>query len=153
MKIFVGNLSLLVTEEDLNLIFKAFGEVRKIKIINDKQGSSAVATVEMKNESDAWLAINVLDGIELIDHAIILRVRNEVADRRSTTERRITDNRRILSLRRSSSDRRLTVEPIDFGNRRMNSDQRSYNERRQLAVRRTITKRRASVGRRALALA
>ncbi len=151
MKIFVGNLSLLVTEADLNLIFKPFGEIRKIKIINDKRGSSAEATIEMKNESDAWTAVNVLNGIELIGHAIILRVRKEDGDRRSAAERRISNNRRILTLRRSSSDRRLTVEPIDFGNRRMNSEQRSYMRRRQLAIRRTKIKRRASIDRRALA--
>ena len=36
MKIYVGNLSYEVTEEDLRQEFKAFGEVASVEIITDK---------------------------------------------------------------------------------------------------------------------
>ena len=57
MKIFVSNLSLLVTEDDLVLIFKPFGEVGEIKILHDRQSDLPLAFVEMKNEGEAREAI------------------------------------------------------------------------------------------------
>ena len=56
MKIFISNLSLLVTEDDLDLIFKPFGEVGEIKILRDRQSDLPLAFVEMKNDAEASAA-------------------------------------------------------------------------------------------------
>ena len=151
MKIFISNLSLLVTEDDLDLIFKPFGEVGEIKIFRDRQSDLPLAFVEMKSDGEARTAINVLDGIELIGHTITLRVRNGDGERRTTDNRRIFESRRVLTIRRLSSNRRMDVKSIYSDDNRSDSDRRSIYERRELANRRIEAKRRVSIDRRVFA--
>ena len=151
MKIFISNLSLLVTEDDLDLIFKPFGEVGEIKILRDRQSDLPLAFVEMKNDGEARAAINVLDGIELIGHTITLRVRNSDGERRTADNRRIEEIRRVLSIRRSAQLRRLNVAAFDSYDKRSDSDRRSIYERREIAKRRIEEKRRVSIDRRVFA--
>ena len=151
MKIFISNLSLLVTEDDLDLIFKPFGEVGEIKILRDRQSDLPLAFVEMKNDIEASAAINVLDGIELIGHTITLRVRNNDSERRTTANRRFEEIRRVISIRRSAQFRRLNVVAFDSDNKRSDSDRRSIYERREIAKRRLEEKRRVSIDRRVFA--
>ena len=113
MKIFITNLSMLVTEEDLDLIFKPFGEVGEIKITFDRQSDLPVALIEMKNYDEARAAINALDGIELIDQTIKLRIRKSNGDRRNTTNRRIEKIRRVIVVRRSTRNRRMKNRQIN----------------------------------------
>ena len=151
MKIFISNLSLLVTEDDLDLIFKPFGEVGEIKILRDRQSDLPLAFVEMKNDIEASAAINVLDGIELIGHTITLRVRNNDSERRTTANRRFEEIRRVISIRRSAQFRRLNVVAFDSDNKRSDSDRRSIYERREIAKRRIEAIRRVSIDRRVFA--
>ena len=66
MNIYVGNLSLEVTEEELRREFMAFGEVISITIMNDKYigsgQSRGYAFVEMPSQSEGLAAITALDG-------------------------------------------------------------------------------------------
>ena len=151
MKIFISNLSLLVTEDDLDLIFKPFGEVGEIKILRDRQSDLPLAFVEMKNDGEASAAINVLDGIEIIGHTINLRMRNNDSERRTPANRRIEEIRRALTIRRSPQLRRLNVAAFDSYDKRSDSDRRSIYERRELAKRRIEAKRRVSIDRRVFA--
>ena len=151
MKIFISNLSLLVTEDDLDLIFKPFGEVGEIKILRDRQSDLPLAFVEMKKDSEARTAINVLDGIELIGHTITLRVRISDGERRTADNRRIEEIRRVISIRHSAQLRRLNVAAFDSDNKRSDSDRRSIYERREIAKRRIEAKRRVSIDRRVFA--
>ena len=83
MKIYVGNLSYEVTEEDLRQEFGAFGEVTSANIITDKYSGrpKGVGFVEMdsKAEGEAAIAnfnektlkhmtINVAESLPLSDH-------------------------------------------------------------------------------------
>lgn len=67
MNIYVGNLSMDVTESDLRQAFEAFGQVTSAKIITDKfTGTSrGFGFVEMPNSPEAQAAIHGLDGTDL----------------------------------------------------------------------------------------
>ena len=67
MKIYVGNLSYEVTEEDLQLVFEPFGQIESITIITDKYSgqSKGFGFVEMPSKDEAQAAIDGLNGTEL----------------------------------------------------------------------------------------
>jgi RNA recognition motif-containing protein len=60
-KLFVGNLSYSVTDEQLKQLFAAHGTVIDIRIIGDK----GFGFVEMSSQSEAENAKNALDGFNL----------------------------------------------------------------------------------------
>ena len=66
MNIYVGNLSLDVTEEELRKEFQAFGEVISVTIMNDRYigsgQSRGYAFIEMASLSEGKDAINSLHG-------------------------------------------------------------------------------------------
>jgi len=67
MNIYVGNLSFEATEQDLQEIFEAFGEVTSVKVIKDKYSgqSKGFGFVEMAEKGDGESAINSLKDKEL----------------------------------------------------------------------------------------
>lgn len=67
MKIYVGNLSYAMTEEELRTSFGAFGAVDEITIITDRYSgrSKGFGFVEMPNQAEAEKAIASLNGKEL----------------------------------------------------------------------------------------
>jgi RNA recognition motif-containing protein len=74
MNIYVGNLSLGVTEEELRREFMAFGEVLSVTIMNDRYIGSGqpkgYGFVEMTSKSQGEAAIAGLDGETLKDRVI-----------------------------------------------------------------------------------
>jgi len=67
MKIYAGNLSYEITEEDLRLAFEAFGKVESATIIKDKYSdrSKGFGFVEMPTAAEAQAAIEGLNGKDL----------------------------------------------------------------------------------------
>lgn len=67
MKIYVGNMSYSVTEEDLKQAFEAFGEVASVSIIKDKMSgqSKGFGFVEMGSAEQGQAAISGMNGKEL----------------------------------------------------------------------------------------
>ena len=67
MNIYVGNLSLEVTEEDLREAFKAFGQVTSVNIIKDRDSgrSRGFGFVEMPAKTEGQAAISGLTGKDL----------------------------------------------------------------------------------------
>lgn len=67
MKIYVGNLSYEVTEEDLKQSFEQFGQVESVAIITDKftGKSKGFGFVEMASKAEGQSAIEGLNGKEL----------------------------------------------------------------------------------------
>jgi hypothetical protein len=69
MNIYVGNLSLEVTEEELRQEFMAFGEVISVTIMNDEYIGSGQSRrygfVEMPSQSEGQTAITALNGKSL----------------------------------------------------------------------------------------
>ena len=74
MKIYVGNLSYNVTEEELRQALEAFGQVNSASIIIDKTTgqSKGFGFVEMAAEADGKAAIEGLNGKELKGRAIVV---------------------------------------------------------------------------------
>lgn len=74
MNIYVGNLPLEVTQEELRREFMAFGEVLSVTIMNDKYIGSGQSRgygfVEMPSQSEGQAAITALNGKSLRDRTI-----------------------------------------------------------------------------------
>ena len=74
MNIYVGNLPLEVTEDELQQEFMAFGEVVSVTIMNDKYIGSGqrrgYGFVEMTSKSEGEAAIASLEGKRLRDRLI-----------------------------------------------------------------------------------
>ncbi len=64
MKLYVGNLSYEMTEEQLNTLFSEAGEVTSAKIITDRQTGQArgFGFVEMETKMEGQKAISMLNG-------------------------------------------------------------------------------------------
>ena len=85
MKIYVGNLSYEVTEEDLRQEFGAFGEVTSANIITDKYSGrpKGFGFVEMASKSEAKDAITGLNGKTLKDRTVVVNEARPRTDNRS----------------------------------------------------------------------
>jgi RNA recognition motif-containing protein len=83
MNIYVGNLALNVTEEDLQKAFEAFGEVESVKIIKDRYSgeSRGFGFVGMPAGAEGQSAIKDLNGKEL--KGLMLKV-NEARPQRNS---------------------------------------------------------------------
>ncbi len=67
MKIYVGNLSYQTTEESLETAFGAFGTIRSVSIVRDRQTgeSRGFGFIEIDDEEEASAAIAGLNGTQL----------------------------------------------------------------------------------------
>jgi len=72
VRIYVGNLSYQVTDDELRQAFEAFGEVASANVIMDKFSgqSKGFGFVEMPSKSEGEAAINSLNGKELKGRAM-----------------------------------------------------------------------------------
>lgn len=72
MKIFVGNLSREVADDDLRLAFEAFGKVDTAEVVKDRFSSESkgFGFVEMPMAAEAQAAIAGLNGSMLKDRAV-----------------------------------------------------------------------------------
>ncbi|MCH7732444.1 MAG: RNA-binding protein [Candidatus Marinimicrobia bacterium] len=72
MNIYVGNLSIETTEDDLREAFEKFGNVESATIIKDRYSgeSRGFGFVEMPTKAEAQSAITELNGKELKDRAL-----------------------------------------------------------------------------------
>ncbi|MFC1987264.1 RNA recognition motif domain-containing protein [Chloroflexota bacterium] len=85
MKIYVGNLSYEVTEQDLRQEFESFGGVESISIITDKYSgrSKGFAFVEMSSESESQAAITGLSGKTLKERTLTVNTARPRTENRS----------------------------------------------------------------------
>ena len=86
MKIYVGNLSYEVTEEDLRLALEEFGQVESATIIKDKYSgqSKGFGFVEMASKAEGQSAIEGLNGKELKGREINVNEARPRTDSRSS---------------------------------------------------------------------
>ena len=84
MKIYVGNLSFDVTEEELRTEFTAFGKVESANIIMDKYSGrpKGFAFVEMPLVSEGQAAITGLNGKTLKDRTLTVNAARPRSDDR-----------------------------------------------------------------------
>jgi RNA recognition motif-containing protein len=84
MKIYVGNLSFDVTEEEIRAEFAAFGKVESVNVITDKYSgrSKGFAFVEMPSVSEGQAAITALSGKTLKDRTLTVSAARPRSDDR-----------------------------------------------------------------------
>ena len=84
MKIYVGNLSFDVTEEELRTEFTAFGKVESVNVVTDKYSGRprGFAFVEMPTVSEGQAAITALNGKSLKDRTITVSAARPRSDDR-----------------------------------------------------------------------
>jgi cold-inducible RNA-binding protein len=84
MKIYVGNLSYDVTEEELQKEFSAYGEVTSVSILTDKFSGQpkGFGFVEMASKSEAEAAITGLNGKALRERTIVVNEARPRSDNR-----------------------------------------------------------------------
>lgn len=73
-KLYVGNLSYSVKNEDLEQAFSSFGAVTSATVLTDRDTgrSKGFGFVEMSNDNEATEAINSMNGRELSGRALIV---------------------------------------------------------------------------------
>jgi len=84
VKIYVGNLSSEVTEEELRQEFEAFGEVTSVNIITDKYSGRprGFGFVEMSSVSEGQAAITGLNGKTLKERTLNVNAARPRSDNR-----------------------------------------------------------------------
>lgn len=84
MRIYVGNLSYDLTEEELQKEFLAYGEVISASILNDKFSGQpkGFGFVEMASKSEAEAAITGLNGKVLRERTIVVNEARPRSDNR-----------------------------------------------------------------------
>ena len=85
MKIYVGNLSYEVTEQDLRQEFETFGGVDSVNVITDKYSGRprGFAFVEMLSVSEGQAAINGLNGKTLKERTLTVNAARPRTDNRA----------------------------------------------------------------------
>jgi cold-inducible RNA-binding protein len=86
MKLYVGNLSYDITEEDLKQKFSEYGEVDTVSIITDRDSGrpKGFAFVEMSSKAQAEAAIAGLNGQMINDRTIVVNEARPRTDNRSS---------------------------------------------------------------------
>ena len=95
MKIYVGNLSYQVTEEELRQEFAVFGTVSSVSIVTDRYDNRprGFAFVEMPTKSEAEAAIAGLNGKMLEEKALVVNEARPKSDSRGSFNNRSSFNR------------------------------------------------------------
>ena len=85
MKIFVGNLSKEVTEEELTSLFSKYGSVSNVKIVRDNsnQASREFGFVEMVRKVEAKKAIHTLNEFDLNGKNLVVNEAKSGRDRKN----------------------------------------------------------------------
>ena len=85
MKIYVGNLSYDVTEEELKQEFLAYGEVTSVSILTDKYSGrpKGFGFVEMASKSEGEAAITGINGKTLKERTAVVNEARPRTDSRS----------------------------------------------------------------------
>lgn len=75
-RLFVGNLSFKVTEDDLSAIFSDYGEVMEVRIINDRETGRprGFGFVTMASKEEADKAIEGLNKREIEGRALTVNI-------------------------------------------------------------------------------
>jgi RNA recognition motif-containing protein len=99
MNIYVGNLSLETTEDELRKEFAEFGEVISVTIMSDKYIGSGqprgYGYVEMASKSEGATAIAILEGKKLRDRVINVVEALPLSDKNRMLSFNIKSNSRL----------------------------------------------------------
>jgi cold-inducible RNA-binding protein len=81
--IYVGNLSFKTTEEQIQEVFSAYGQVERVSLITDRATGRprGFGFVEMTDEGEARAAIEALNGTDLDGRALTVNEAKPKPDR------------------------------------------------------------------------
>ena len=84
-KLYVGNLSYSVTEDELRELFAQAGNVTSVAVIKDRDTgtSKGFGFVQMTNRAEAENAIKLLDNYQLGEHLLKVNLARPRIDRSS----------------------------------------------------------------------
>ena len=107
--IYVGNLDLAVTEDDLRDLFRAHGSLESVTLVRDRDSghSRGFAFIEMADDSEAKHAIEALNGTVFHQRTLSIneaRQKHETLNGKEPGERR-THMRETLNTRRHRQHR------------------------------------------------
>ena len=87
MKLYIGNLSYSVNEDQLKEVFAPYGEVASVKVITDKftGNSRGFAFVEMASDEEGKAAIDEMNGKDFGGRPLIV---NEARPQQPREQRR-----------------------------------------------------------------
>jgi len=79
MLLYVGNLNLNLSGDDLKSVFERYGQVKSVNIVTDQVTgkSKGFAYVEMSNNQDAELAKSELNGTDLDGKSLRVNYANQ----------------------------------------------------------------------------
>ena len=102
MNIFVGNLAAQVSDQELEDLFKEFGDIKSVKIIRDMftQASKGFGFVEMKEKSAAEEAIKELNTKEIGGKKLVVNEARPQMDNRKKVSIKSGGSRRNSNSRR-----------------------------------------------------
>jgi RNA recognition motif-containing protein len=108
--IFVGNISFIVTENDILSLFKSYGAVRRVCLIADREMNrhKGIAFVDMVNDTEAAKAINALNGHKWFGRELRIKVARRALDKPSKTGSNTTVSRN----RNTHNGRSPVVPPL-----------------------------------------
>ncbi len=108
MKLFVGNLSFDVGDDDLRAAFEPFGQVDSAAIVRERGGSESrgFGFVEMPSRQEALAAIEGMNGKELMGRAVNVNEARPMAERPGGGRRPGFSGNRLDSRRRDGSKRK-----------------------------------------------
>ena len=155
MRIYVTNLRLEVTDDNLRKLFETHGKVAVAQIVKTltTSESTGLGFVEMESPDDAMVARKELDGKLLKGNPIKIFDRRITSNRRERTDRRVPDVRRDLAERRQMERRQKSGEEelLSMFNEldKREIEERRISERRDLDERR-MGERRIGLERRQL---
>ncbi|MEE8413384.1 MAG: hypothetical protein V3R96_02420 [Dehalococcoidales bacterium] len=108
MNIYVGNLSLEITEDELRKEFTEFGEVLSVTIMNDKYIGSGQQNgygyVEMASKSEGTIAIANIEGRKLGNRIVVVVEALPLSDKHGTAPVNVRNSSR-LNKKRERRDR------------------------------------------------
>lgn len=86
MKIYVGNLSYGVTEQDLRKEFETFGKVDSISVVTDRDTGRprGFAFVEMPTVSEGQAAVTGINGKNINDRTVVVNEARARTDNRNS---------------------------------------------------------------------
>ncbi|MEC4807046.1 MAG: RNA-binding protein [Jaaginema sp. PMC 1079.18] len=90
MSIYVGNLDFKVTKEDLDEVFKEYGNVVRLHLPTDRETGKfrGFAFVEMGSEAEEDAAISELDGAEWMGRELKVNKARPREEKRGGNQRR-----------------------------------------------------------------
>ena len=94
--IFIGNLDFTATEEQLRILFAAYGAVETVTIVRDRDTGDprGFAFVEMRQAAEAQVAISSLGGLLLQERALRVNEARPKLHRDPTRDSESRDHRR-----------------------------------------------------------